>query len=163
MLWFIAASLACVDNNINVARRACAFGSYQLFRLHVEVAMQTLGCDTQCNGCSLASLNDCDTIAVLAAYSEEAGDAALERLHLASAHCLVPGGFVSVPTAEIVNQIKGVPEMPCSGDEDIKDESWALFTAYAGFATFILIETISGKSDARSYTLVSQVVKTPNS
>lgn len=140
----LAASLAisCVDNNINVARRACAFGSYELFEVHVEKAMSVLGCDQACNGCSLSSLNDCDKIAVLAAYSEEAGDPALERLHLASAHCLIPGGFTAVPTADIVQQIKSVPEMPCAGDTDIDDESWALFTAFAGFSTYILIETM---------------------
>ena len=146
MLLTALLGIACVDNNINVARRACAFGSYGLFRIHVEKAMNVLGCDSACNGCSLSSLNDCDQIAVLAAYSEEAGDEALERLHLASAHCLIPGGFETAPTAEIVNQIRRVPEMPCAGDTDVADEAWALFTAYAGFTTFLLIETMAAKS-----------------
>jgi len=146
MLLVAAVAFACVDNNINVARRACAFGSYELFEIHVERAMSLLGCDASCNGCSLLSLDDCETIGVLAAYSEEAGDSALGRLHLASAHCLIPGGFTSVPTIDVVNEIKGVPEMPCAGNGDITDEAWALFTAYAGFATFILIETMVQRS-----------------
>lgn len=141
MIAALIAAVACVDNNINVQRRACAFGSYQLFLLHVEQAMVKLGCDTGCNGCSLSSLNDCDDIAIIAAYAEEAGDENLAKLHLASASCLVPGGFNTVPTSDIVNEIKKIPEMPCAGEEDIRDESWALFTAYAGFTTFLLIQT----------------------
>lgn len=153
MLIHVLVAISCVDNNINVARRACAFGSYQLFQIHVEKAMNTLGCDTACNGCSLSSLNDCDTIAVLAAYSEEAGDSGLERLHLASANCVLPEGFLTVPAIDIINQIKKVPDMPCAGDQDIKDESWAFFTAYVGFSSFILIETM--KFRQASYKLLS--------
>lgn len=143
MLITFALSLACVDNNIAVARRACAFGSYQLFALHVEVAMEKLGCDSQCNGCSLQSLDDCDEIAILAAYAEEAGDANLEKLHLASASCLVPGGFKTIPTQDVVNEIKAVPDMPCAGNEDIKDESWALVVLFSGFSTFVLVQTMA--------------------
>lgn len=147
MLIALVAAIACVNDNVNVRRRSCAFGSYELFKIHVRQAMDTLGCDATCNGCSLSSLDDCETIGVIAAYSEEAGqDSALERLHLASAHCLVPGGFSSVPAIDVVNQIKAVPPMPCAGDEDIDDEAWALFTAYAGFSTFLLIESMIDRS-----------------
>ena len=151
-MFALLAAVACVDNNINVQRRACAFGSYQLFLLHVESAMETLGCDTGCNGCSLSSLTDCDDIAIIAAYAEEAGDSNLEKLHLASADCLIPGGFSASPASDIVAAIKKIPEMPCAGNEDIEDESWALFTAYAGFSTFLLIQTMS--APAHSYSLL---------
>ena len=102
MLIALVAAIACVNDNVNVRRRSCAFGSYELFKIHVRQAMDTLGCDATCNGCSLSSLDDCETIGVIAAYSEEAGqDSALERLHLASAHCLVPGGFRPFPPSTL--------------------------------------------------------------
>lgn len=146
MLFLLATAMACVNHDSeNVPRRACAFGSYQLFRIHVQKAMATLGCDSDCNGCHLNSLSDCAQLSVLAAYTEEAGDDALSRLTQSAAQCIVPEGDVSL--ASITSSIVRQPSLVCEGDPDVRHETWVTSVAAAALSTLILTITVRPPTD----------------
>lgn len=112
-----------------------------MFQANVDAAMVQLGCNPECKSCSFATADDCTRFAVLAAYSEEAGDPAMERLSTALAPCILPGG-ASVPAADIIRQIKNEPEMPCSNSSDVSGDAMAGAVTLIGFSLFLLINTV---------------------
>lgn len=103
-------------NAATVDRRACAFGSYQVFKAHVQLALERLGCadtGTACSDCSLATLDDCETFGVLAAYSEEANDPGLEAIQAALSQCIDPS-LPSTTSASLAAAIRSSPPLACS-------------------------------------------------
>ncbi len=112
-----------------------------MFQASVEAAVDALGCGPQCMSCNAASVDDCTRFAILAAYAEEAGDPAMDRLHLALATCVLPNG-ATVPAADILRQIKDEPEMPCSNSSDVSGDSMAAAVTLIGFSLFVLINTV---------------------
>lgn len=103
--------------------------------------MEALGCNPDCTDCSAAGADDCTKFAILAAYSEEAGDPALDRLHLALGTCVIPGG-AEVPGIDVLRQIKDETPMPCSTSGDVSEDTMAAAVTLVGFSVFLLVNTV---------------------
>jgi hypothetical protein len=103
--------------------------------------MEALGCNPDCTDCTQAGADDCTKFAILAAYSEEAGDPALDRLHLALGTCVIPGG-AEVPAIEIIRQIKGEQDTPCSNSANVSEDTMAAAVTLIGFSVFLLVNTV---------------------
>jgi hypothetical protein len=112
------------DNANTIERRACAFGSYEVFKAHVEIAVEKLGCSsagTTCSNCNLATLDDCALFGILAAYSEEAGDSGLSSIQSALSQCIDPL-LQGASSATIASAIGTSPQMPCEKQGKVDNE-----------------------------------------
>lgn len=146
-------------NAATIDRRACAFGSYQVFKAHVQLALERLGCadtGTTCEDCSLATLDDCETFGVLAAYSEEATDSGLESLQAALSQCIDPS-LSSTTSASLAAAIRSSPPLACSKSGSV-DSAVVMATTLVVATSAVLFtwSIVTEQSASGKYGLVDQ-------
>ena len=145
------------DNADSIDRRACAFGSYAVFKAHVEMAVSTLGCSNQgttCANCKLNSLDDCAMFGVLAAYSEEAGDTGLSAIQGALSKCVDPL-LDGVSSETLLQTIGTSPQHPCEKQGVVDNEITAAAVVVAILSTGIFAWSIIYPETTEPYGKVS--------
>lgn len=133
------------DNAVTLDRRACSFGSYAIFKLKVNRALEKLGCHTEgttCDDCSLSSLGDCGLFGTLAEYTEEAGDPAFQSIQTALAACVDPN-LGNVNASGVVNAIKTSPDILCGRVGSVSSDVVTAMTVLVAVSTSLFAWQIS--------------------
>ncbi len=141
------------DNAVTLDRRACSFGSYAIFKLKVNRALEKLGCHTEgttCDDCSLRSLGDCGLFGTLAEYTEEAGDPEFQSIQTALAACVDPS-LGNVNASGVVNAIKTSPDILCGRVGSVSSDVVTAMTVLVAVSTSLFAWQISQERRGHKY------------
>lgn len=141
------------DNAATLDRRACTFGSYAIFKLKVNRALEILGCHTSgttCDDCSLRSIGDCGLFGTLAAYTEEAGDPAYQVVQTALSACVDPS-LGGVNSSTVVRAIKTSPDIICGRVGTVSSDIVTALTVLVSVSTSLFALQIAQERQTIRY------------